>query len=152
MITAPTLTTLLVLAGLAQVALILASLAIPHVLGWRAETAKLRPLTRQVFWTYAGYIWTTNLCFGLLSTFGANLLIDGSRLGTVVSAFIAAYWGARLALQLFCFDTSEVRREGPLHRLAEVALTLLFASLTAVYVGAAVLPAAGLLAAAPPVS
>ena len=44
------------LAGAAQLALALASLAIPSVLGWREETRKLRPLTRQVFWTYAAYI------------------------------------------------------------------------------------------------
>jgi len=43
-------------AGVGQLALIVASLAIPRVLRWREETAKLRPLTRQVFWTYAIYI------------------------------------------------------------------------------------------------
>ena len=59
--------TLVLLAAIGQLVLIVASLAIPRVLGWRAETAKLRPLTRQVFWTYAAYIWATNLSFGLVS-------------------------------------------------------------------------------------
>jgi len=58
---------LVLLAGLGQLALVLASLAIPSVLNWREDTAKLRPLTRQVFWTYALYIWSINLAFGLLS-------------------------------------------------------------------------------------
>src|SRR5262245_28399545 len=61
------LTELIRLAGLGQVVLVAGSLAVPRVLGWRRELAGLRPLTRQVFWTYAGYILTTNLVFGLVS-------------------------------------------------------------------------------------
>src|SRR5438552_3933801 len=62
--------TLVFLAGLAQVLVASTSLAIPTVLRWREDTAKLRPLTRPVFWTYAGYIWATNLSFGLQSLAG----------------------------------------------------------------------------------
>src|SRR5262245_3841914 len=49
---------LLIAAGLGQLALAAASLAIPVILGWREETARMQPLTRQIFWTYAGYIWS----------------------------------------------------------------------------------------------
>ena len=52
------------LAGLTQIAIAASSLAIPRLLHWREETAGLVPLTRQVFWTYAGYIFATNLAFG----------------------------------------------------------------------------------------
>jgi hypothetical protein len=45
---------LVLAAGVGQLVLIVGSLAIPRALGWAEETAKLRPLTRQVFWTYAG--------------------------------------------------------------------------------------------------
>ena len=65
-------------AGIGQLLLALGSLAVPRVLGWREETAKLRPLTRQVFWTYAAYIWCTNVSFGLLSTLAPERLIDRS--------------------------------------------------------------------------
>ena len=41
---------------------------IPFVLRWREQTARLDTLTRQVFWTYAGYILVINLCFGGLGT------------------------------------------------------------------------------------
>ena len=51
-------------AGAGQLLLAAGSLAIPRVLRWREDVARLRPLTRQVFWTYAWYIWTTNVCFG----------------------------------------------------------------------------------------
>ena len=61
---------LLILAGIGQLALALGSLTIPTVLGWREDTAKLKNLTRQVFWTYAGYTWATNVAFGLGASAG----------------------------------------------------------------------------------
>jgi hypothetical protein len=81
--------TLVWIAGLGQIVLVCASLAIPRVLGWREELQALRPLTRQVFWTYAGYILCLNLSFGLLSTLAPRLLVDGSPLAAAVSGFIA---------------------------------------------------------------
>lgn len=124
--------TLVFLAGLGQLALAAASLAIPRVLGWRAETAKLRPLLRQVFWTYAAYIWGINLSFGLLSTFAPAWLLDRSPLAGAVAGFIAVYWGARVVVQFVYFDRTDVPG-GPGFRLAEAALIALFLYLTVVY-------------------
>lgn len=128
----------ILLAGVGQLILILASLAIPRVLGWREDVARLRPLTRQVFWTYAGYIWTTNLCFGLLSTLAPHWLLDRSPLAACVTAFIALYWGARVVLQFTYFDRSGVPH-GRLARLAEAGLVGLFITLTVIYGTAAFL-------------
>lgn len=123
--------TLVLLAAIGQIVLIVASLAIPRVLGWRAETAKLRPLTRQVFWTYAAYIWATNLSFGLVSLHPAWLL-DGSPLAAGVTGFISVYWIGRVGIQFFYFDRGDAP-SGPLVRLAEVGLVALFVYLAAVY-------------------
>lgn len=123
---------LMILAGVGQLGLALGSLAIPRVLGWRDDTAKLRPLTRQVFWTYAAYIWTINVCFGVLSALAPAWLLDGSPLARAVAAFIAAYWGARLLVQFFYFDRSEAP-SGIQFAMAEVMLVSLFGVLTAVY-------------------
>jgi len=131
---------LVVLAGVGQLALALGSLAIPRVLGWRAETAKLRPLTRQVFWTYAGYILGSHVAFGLLSALAPGALLDGSPLARAVSAFIAAWWGTRLTLQFACFDRL-ARPSGRRYVLAEAALVALFLANTLVY-GAIALGAA----------
>ncbi|MEO8084983.1 MAG: hypothetical protein ABI780_14265 [Ardenticatenales bacterium] len=127
--------TLVLLAAIGQLVLIVASLAIPRVLGWRADTAKLRPLTRQVFWTYAAYIWATNLSFGLVSLHPAWLL-DGSPLAAGVTGFMSAYWIGRVGIQFFYFDRTDAP-SGPAVRLAEVALVALFVYLAVVY-GAAV--------------
>jgi hypothetical protein len=131
--------TLLFVGGLGQIGLILASLAIPRVLRWGEDTAKLRPLTRQVFWTYAGYIWATNLSFGLLSALAPQWLLDRTPLAGVVCGFIAAYWGARLVIQLVYFDRSDAP-PGLWVKAAEAALVGLFVFLTAVYSAAATLP------------
>lgn len=133
---------LVFLAGVGQLILIIASLAIPHVLRWREDLEKVQPLTRQVFWTYAGYIWATNLAFGLLSTFAPGWLLDRSRLATAVSAFIAAYWGARVAIQFLYFDRSHALK-GRIFVIAEAALVLLFISLTLVYAAVAVTALSG---------
>jgi hypothetical protein len=124
--------TLIFLAGVGQVVLALASLAIPRVLRFEEETAKLRPLLRQMFWTYAGYILCTNLSFGLLSALAPTWLLDGSPLAAAVTGFIAVYWGARVVLQFAWFDRSDAP-PGAHVRLAEAALVLLFVSLTCVY-------------------
>jgi hypothetical protein len=124
--------TLLVLAGLGQIALSLGSLAIPRALGWIEDTAKLRPLTRQVFWTYATYIWATNVCFGLISSVAPDLFLDRSSLARLVCGFIATYWGARVIVQFVLFGRSEAP-PGLFFKIAEAALVVLFVYLTAVY-------------------
>jgi hypothetical protein len=124
--------TLLVLAGLGQLGLVGASTLIPRLLHWREETAKLRPLTRQVFTIYALYIFATNLAFGLLSTLRPEWLLDGTGLARAVSGFIALYWGARLVIQFSYYDRKDAP-PGLFFRIGEVALVALFFFLTCVY-------------------
>jgi hypothetical protein len=135
-----TLPTLIVLAGLGQLALALGSLAIPRILGWREDTAKLKPLTRQVFWTYAGYIWATNVSFGVLSVAAPRALLAGG-LAAAVAGFITAYWLARVVIQFTYFDRSSAP-PGAMVKLGEIALVALFVGLVLVY-GCATLVALG---------
>jgi hypothetical protein len=121
----------ILLAGLGQLVLAAASLSLPRVLGWRAETAKLRPLTREVFWTYAAYIWATNVAMGLLSVLGPGWLLDRTPLARAVTGYITIYWGARLAIQFGWFGKNAP--PGALYRLGEAALMTLFLALTLTY-------------------
>ncbi len=123
---------LLILAGVGQLGLSVGSLAIPRIFNWADDTANLRPLTRQVFWTYAVYIWATNVGFGLVSTFSPDWLLDHTPLARAVGAYITAYWGGRLIVQFFYFDRSQVPT-GAIYKVAEVTLVSLFIFLTAVY-------------------
>jgi hypothetical protein len=128
---------LTLVAGVSQVALIAASLAIPRVLRWNEDTAKLRPLTRQVFWTYAIYIWCTNLAFGMVSL-RPDWLLDHSPLAACVTGFMTAYWLGRVLIQFFYFDRSDAP-PGLFIRLAELALVGLFIYLALVYTAALLL-------------
>ena len=124
--------TLVFLAGLGQLILAAASLAIPRLLHWRDDTASLRPLTRQVFWTYAAYIWVTNVSFGLLSMLAPIWLLDDAPLARTVAGYIALYWGARVVIQFTYFDRSDAP-PGRLFDMAELALVALFVYLALVY-------------------
>ena len=125
---------LVVAAGVGQLALVAASLAIPRALRWPEDLARLRPLTRRVFWTYAGYIWATNLAFGLASAFAPGWLLDRTPLAGAVCGFIATYWGARVGIQFLYFDRAGAPK-GPRFAVGEFLLVGLFAALTLVYGG-----------------
>ena len=126
----------LILAGIAQLAVASTSVLIPKLLGWREETKLLRPLTRQVFWTYSLYILAINTSFGLLALLAPRLLLDGSTLARVVCAFIAAYWAVRVTLQFAVYDRAVVTR--PLFRFAEAAYACAFAYTAVVFATIAV--------------
>ncbi len=127
-----TLQQLLFIAGLAQIVLVFGSLAIPKVLKWQAELAKVQPLIKQMFWTYAAYILVINLCFGLLSVYCSRQLTDGSELALLVTGFIAVYWISRVAVQFFYFDRTNFPA-GIWNKLAEIVLVILFVSLSVTY-------------------
>lgn len=127
----PSLVHCLQLAGLAQLAIALASLAIPRELGWREETKRLEPLTREVFWTYAGYIWATNVALGLISVLAAEELARGSSLARAINGYALCYWGARLLIQLVFFGKHAP--SGKRFVIAEGALTSAFLFLTVTY-------------------
>lgn len=127
----PSLITCLQLAGCVQLAIALASLAIPRELGWREETKRLEPLTHEVFWTYAAYIWATNVALGLVSLLAADELAGGTILARAICGYALLYWGARLVIQLLCFGKHAP--SGARFVVAEGALTLAFVALTATY-------------------
>jgi hypothetical protein len=135
--------TLIVAAGLGQLALAAASPAIPIVLRWPEDLARLRPLTRQVFWTYAAYIWGTNLAIGLASACAPRWLTQPAPLAGAVCGYIATYWGARLVVQFAYFDRADTPR-GSRFVLAEAALVGLFLFLALVYGSLAVKHLGGL--------
>ena len=123
---------LLILAGLGNFGLAIASFAVPYVLKWSKDIANMRPLTGQIFQTYAIYIWATNLSFGLLSFFHPEWLLDGSPLARAVTGYITLYWGARVFIQFFYYDR-KARPAGVQWLLAEWSLVCLFIFLTVVY-------------------
>ncbi|MCB9871097.1 MAG: hypothetical protein H6836_01725 [Planctomycetes bacterium] len=126
---------LVFLAGIVQLGISAVSLALPRLLGWREQIAKLDGLLRCVFWTYAGYIVATNVCCGLLSILAASWLTDGTPLARAVCAYIATYWGARTLLQVSSYHRHTPQGVG--YRVGEAAATGAFAFCAAVYASVA---------------
>ena len=124
------------LAGIGQIVLVLASVAIPHCLCWKVGLAGLRTLLRQMFWTYAVYVTGVHLFAGIISLIAAEELINGGIVSTAVCLLMAVWWGARIGIQFLFFDRTDVP-DTLFNKLAEVGLVLLFAYLTIVYSWAA---------------
>ena len=123
---------LVFLAGIGHLIIVCASMSIPYLLNWREDLAKLRPLNREIFWTYAGYIFTTNLSLGLVSILAANDLVTKSSLALAISLYALFYWGVRLFIQLFIFDRVDIPQKF-WYKTGDVMITLLFAYLTITY-------------------
>lgn len=79
------------------------------------------------------YIAGVLLVFALLSLAFPVELASGSGLGRFLSASIALFWGARVAVQRLYYDRDFLRR----NRLGDVAFTAIFTVLFTVYAAAA---------------
>jgi hypothetical protein len=122
--------------GILHLSILIASALVPQVLEWRTQLRKLPPLLRQLVWVHGGFVVLTIVGLGMLSLLNAKELASGTILARSVCGFISLFWGARLVLQWFCFTPGEYLRRLPL-QLGYHLLTVVFASLTAIYACAA---------------
>jgi hypothetical protein len=76
-----------------------ASALVPVRLNWRSDLQVLNRLQRQMYWVYGGYVVLSIIALGLICLFNAHELAAGGRLARSVCAYIAIFWGIRLALQ-----------------------------------------------------
>ena len=130
--------TLILLAGIGHLGVLTAAALVPSRLRWREGLRPLPRILRQLHVVYGGYILLSILAFAAISCFHARELAGGSGLARAVCAYIAVFWGVRLALQ-WVFDVGEYLTT-PWLKLGYHALTLLFAAFTLVYGAAAVWP------------
>ena len=122
---------LIFMAGLGQVAVLAASALVPFRLNWREDLRSLSRLHRQMYWVYGGYVVLSIVAFSLLSIFNARELAEGGRLARGVCAYIAVFWGVRLALQ-GVFDVKGHLTAWWL-KVGYLVLSLLFGGFTLVY-------------------
>lgn len=113
------------LSGVGFALLVVASFWIPVILGWKEKLAGLTPLMRELFWTYAAYVFANHVFFAVLSLGFRDWLLSGTPAAGAMSAFITLWWTVRVYLQFFGFDLSEVE-DTPVNRVAKHLLTLLF--------------------------
>jgi hypothetical protein len=132
------LATLIIIAGVGQLCVLIASALVPFRLDWKAALSRLPRLHRQMHWVYGGYVVGAIIAFGLISLFNAEELAGGSGLARGVCGYIAVFWGVRLALQ-WVFDVKEHLTTWWL-KLGYHALTALFFGFTVIYGFAALQP------------
>jgi hypothetical protein len=130
---------LILLAGACHVGILLASALTPKVLDWRRELRTLSDLSRHLVWTHGWFIAMTILALGVISLTNAADLASGASLARWFCAFVAVFWGTRLAIQLFVFDARPFLTTRFL-TVGYHGLTVVFTYLTAVYACAALGP------------
>ena len=126
---------LILLAGIGQLSVLIASALVPFRLKWREELQVLPALHRQMYWVYGGYVVLSIAALGLLSIFNPDELASGTGLARGVCAYAAVFWGIRVALQAV-FDAKQYLTTWWL-KAGYALLTLMFACFTALYSWAA---------------
>jgi hypothetical protein len=99
-----TLAQMILIAGILQFGILIASALVPGVLNWRDELKKLSPLTRHLVWVHGAFIVMTIISLATVSVTISAALASGQLLARSVCAFIAVFWGVRLVLQFALFN------------------------------------------------
>jgi hypothetical protein len=126
---------LILVAGIGQVGVLIASALVPFRLNWRAELRSLSRLHRQLYWVYGGYVVLSIIAFAALSIVNSRELGSGSGLARGFCAYVAVFWGIRVGLQAV-FDVKEHLAAWWL-KVGYLVLTVMFAGFTLVYAWAA---------------
>ena len=129
------LASLIFMAGVGQLAILIASALVPFRLNWRGGLQCLSRLHRQMYWVYGGYIVLSIVAFAALSMLNSRELASGSALARGFCAYVAVFWGIRVGLQAV-FDVKDHLTTWWL-KAGYFVLTLMFAALTVVYAWAA---------------
>lgn len=106
------------------------------VFDWYRDVQKLKPLNRQIAYTYGRYIQGLNFAFGLIAILLPAELLGGTPLAVAMTGLIAAYWIGKVVTQGLHYPMYEIPNRA-VFRVGEVgmnALFLYFAGLYAVLV------------------
>ena len=124
-------------AGAGQLLLIPANIALPIVMGWRTQLARVDPLLRDIVYIHHVFIAVTVLLFGVISVcFARDLAAPEHPLTRVLAGGIGFFWLLRLLLQWVGYDRAHWRGR-PGRSVAQYLLSMLFAGWAAAYLGAA---------------
>jgi hypothetical protein len=124
------------LAGIGHFAILFASALTPKVLDWKRAFRSLPSFLRTLFWVYGVFIVVTIIGLGALTLLNAHAMATAEPVARSLAAFIALFWGLRLAVQLFVFDARPYLTNAWL-KLGYHTLTLVFVFFVAVYATAA---------------
>ena len=119
-----TLTHLLQLAAVAQVAVAMLNLFLVRIMKWENDLGRMPLLVREVFQVHAWFISVTLAIFGTLTwRFAGDMAGAGNPLAKWLCAGIGIFWAIRTILQVTYYSSSHWR--GQLGRTATHFLLLL---------------------------
>jgi hypothetical protein len=124
---------MLLMAGALQLGVAAANLPLAWMLRFGREQRKLAPIVRQIHQVHHVFVVGLLAVFGAVSLAFPDELSAGGGLGRFLSGVLAIFWGARLAVQRLYYDREFLRH----HRAGDVAFSLIFAFLSAVYAASA---------------
>jgi hypothetical protein len=130
------LTIALYLAGTAHFGILIASATAPGALNWKEHLSSLPLLLRQMFWVYGVFIVLMIISFGTLTLVFTPEMAAGTPLARAVCIVIAVFWGSRLIVQFFVFDSKPWLTK-TLYKIGYHGLTAVFIFLTTIYTWAA---------------
>jgi UDP-N-acetylmuramyl pentapeptide phosphotransferase/UDP-N-acetylglucosamine-1-phosphate transferase len=103
-----------------------ANFALPRLLHYRENLAKVSPIIRQIFLAHGGYIVLVLIGFGVICLGFPADLCGASPLGKFFSAFLAVFWSSRVVVQFVFYDRA-IKKEFPRGNLFFSAVFLYFA-------------------------
>jgi len=122
------------LAGAGHFVILFASSQVPLRLHWKEDLQQLIPFNRKLLWVQSGFTVYTIIAFGFLTLFLHRELLRGDRAALALACFIGTYWLARISVDAMYFSHSDWPK-GRFYVLGHIALTTLFTSLMASYLG-----------------
>jgi hypothetical protein len=128
---------LLVLIGVGQIVLGVGHVGLPRVLGWKTDLAGTSAMTRSVSYVHTLFIGFVTALFGFIDVVYRNDLLVDPRLGRLLAASIAIFWGLRAGAQVFWFAVET--RKLPYGSLLQFVAICAWLTLTIVNAAALVL-------------
>jgi hypothetical protein len=113
-------------------ALLGAGLQVPVRYSWRLQMRCLDRFTARVFWSYAGFVAMSLVAFSVITALLHDAMLAGERSATVIAAFMALWWTARLVIDILSFGHRNWP-EGTRFVLAHALLIGGFTGLAVVY-------------------
>ena len=117
-------------AGATLIFLALSHLFFDKRFNWRAETARMSLLNRQIFYVHTFFVALSVGLMGAIALFGTRALLQPTLAASWMCGGFALFWACRLWCQFFVYDASLWRGQR-----FETAIHILFSLAWSYYIG-----------------
>jgi hypothetical protein len=121
------------IAAVAQLAIAVLNVALPRLMRWTEDLARIPLLIREVFYVHAWFISVTLAIFGVMTLrFAGEIAAVTNPVCQWLAGAIGLFWGIRTVLQVAYYSGSHWRGR-PLRTALHIALLATYGGLTLVY-------------------